>query len=54
VPGVEAAVGASWTWRSWEVAGGYEMTTWFNLAEIERSSYDLILDGFFLWLAYGW
>jgi hypothetical protein len=54
VPGVEAAVGASWTWRAWEVAGGYEMTTWFNLAEIERSSYDLILDGFFLRVAYGW
>lgn len=54
VPVIDAAVGASWTYRAWQVAGGYEMTTWFNLAEIERSSYDLILDGFFLRLAYGW
>jgi len=30
------------------------MTTWFNLAEIDRASYDLILDGFFLRLAYAW
>jgi len=28
------------------------MTSWFNLAAIERASYDLILDGFFLRVAY--
>ncbi len=54
VPVVDVAAGASWTWRAWEVAGGYEMTSWFNLAEVERASYDLILDGFFLRLAYAW
>jgi hypothetical protein len=54
VPVIDAAAGASWTHGAWQVAGGYEMTTWFNLAEIERSSCDLILDGFFLRLAYGW
>ena len=52
VPVVDAAAGAAWTYGAWQVAGGYEMTTWFNLAEIERASYDLILDGFFLRLAY--
>jgi hypothetical protein len=54
VPVIDAAAGASWTHGAWQVAGGYEMTTWFNLTEIERASQDLILDGFFLRLAYGW
>ena len=54
VPVIDSAVGAAWTLGAWQVAGGYEMTTWFNLAEIERSSCDLILDGFSLRLAYGW
>jgi hypothetical protein len=52
VPVVDAAAGAAWTHEAWQVAGGYEMTTWFNMAEIERASYDLVLDGFFLRLAY--
>ena len=52
VPAIDAAAGAAWTCGAWHVAGGYEMTSWFNLAQIERASYDLILDGFFLRLAY--
>lgn len=52
VPVIEAAAGAAWTWGAWQLAEGYEMTTWFNLAEIERASYDLIFDGFFLRLSY--
>jgi len=52
VPAIDAAAGAAWTCGAWHVAGGYEMTSWFNLAAIERASYDLILDGFFLRVAY--
>ena len=49
--------GVSWS-RSFDYANGigkgynYAGITWFNLGEIERASYDLILDGFFLRLSY--
>lgn len=52
VPVIDATAGVSWTYHQWQLAGGYEMTTWFNMGEIERASYDLILDGFFLRLSY--
>ena len=54
VPVLDAAAGVSWTYHNWQLAGGYEMTTWFNMGEIERASYDLILDGFFLRLSYAY
>jgi hypothetical protein len=52
VPVVEAAAGAAWRTGNWEVKGGYELNTWFNMAEIGRSSYDLLLDGLFLGVGY--
>ncbi len=52
VPVIDATAGVSWTYHQWQLAGGYEMTTWFNMGEIERASYDLILDGFFVRLSY--
>lgn len=52
VPVIDAAAGAAWTYENWQLAGGYEMATWFNMAEVERASYDLVLDGFFLRLSY--
>ena len=48
MPVIDAAAGMSWTHGRWQVAGGYEMSTWFNVGEIDRASHDLILDGFFL------
>ncbi len=52
VPVVEVAAGAAWRTGNWEVKGGYELNSWFNMAEIGRSSYDLLLDGLFLGVGY--
>jgi hypothetical protein len=59
VPVLEAALGVSWRYRCLEIAAGYEIVSWFNLAD--RSlfpdstheglytpvSTDVLLDGFF-------
>jgi hypothetical protein len=47
----ETAAGVAWTYGLWQIAGGYELTNWFNLAEIDRASYDLLLDGFLVRLS---
>jgi len=47
IPEIETAAGVAWTHGIWQVAGGYEMSSWFNVAEVDRASYDLVLDGFF-------
>jgi hypothetical protein len=52
VPVLEAAAGVSWNRGPWEVSAGYELSTWFNMADADRSSYDLIFDGFFVRLAF--
>ncbi len=54
VPVIEVAAGAAWQRGNWEIAGGYELATWFNMAEVGRTSYDLILDGFFARASYGY
>jgi hypothetical protein len=51
IPVIETAAGVAWTHGMWQIAGGYELTNWFNLAEIDRASYDLLLDGFFVRLS---
>lgn len=48
VPVLEAAAGLAWQRGPWEVSGGYELNSWFNMASLNRASYDMILDGFFL------
>lgn len=52
VPVLDAAAGVAWCRGPWEISGGYELSTWFNMGEINRASNDLILDGLFLRLAY--
>jgi len=47
LPVIEAAVGVAWMHGIWQVAGGYKMSSWFNVAEVDRASCDLVLDGFF-------
>ena len=51
---VDAAAGVAWTRGRWQIAGGYELATWFNVGEIDRASHDLLLDGFFLRTSFGW
>ena len=48
IPVIETAAGVAWSYGMWQFAAGYELTNWFNLAEIDRASYDLLLDGFFV------
>ena len=64
VPVVETALGVAFRRGYWEVAGGYEMALWGNVGErrdfvddideqkFASPSNDLLLDGFFLRLAY--
>ncbi len=51
VPVTEAAAGIGWRYGVWEVSGGYEMSNWFNLAQANRSSQSLLLDGCFVRIA---
>ena len=51
VPVTEAAAGIGWRYGVWEVSGGYEMSDWFNLAQANRSSQSLLLDGCFVRIA---
>ena len=51
VPVLEVALGAAWSRGPFEISGGYELNSWFNMAEVGRSSYDLVFDGLFLRLA---
>ena len=51
VPVLEVALGAAWSRGPFEISGGYELSSWFNMAEVGRSSYDLVFDGFFVRLA---
>ena len=48
VPVLEVALGAAWSRGPFEISGGYELNSLFNMAEVGRSSYDIIFDGFFL------
>jgi hypothetical protein len=52
VPVLDVAVGAAWARGPFEISGGYELSSWFNMAEVGRSSYDLVFDGFFVRLAF--
>ena len=52
VPVLEAAAGIAWGWGPWEISGGYEMSNWFNMADIDRSSQSLFIDGAFVRLAF--
>ncbi|MCL4204409.1 MAG: hypothetical protein KJ000_18140 [Pirellulaceae bacterium] len=52
VPVLETAAGAAWTYGNWQVAGGYELASWFNLAAGPDASHDLLLDGFFVRVSY--
>lgn len=52
VPVLECAAGLAWRSGGFEVQGGYEMSTWFNMAEIDRSSHDLVFDGLFFRVGY--
>ena len=52
VPVFEAAFGIAWSRGPWEISGGYEINTWFNIGEVNKVSNDLLIDGFFLRLAY--
>lgn len=64
VPGIETAFGIAYERNNWELGFGYEMAIWGNVGERrdfvddvddQKSTYpssDLILDGFFLRLAY--
>ena len=66
VPVIETALGVAYRRGGWEVAGGYEMALWGNVGErrdfgddvdeqkFSNSSSDLLLDGFFLRLAYNY
>jgi hypothetical protein len=47
VPVVEAAAGVGWKRGCWDVRVGYELNSWFNMAQVNRASYDLLLDGLF-------
>lgn len=49
VPVLETALGASWQYGPWELSGGYELNTWFN---VDKDSNSLLLEGFFLRLAF--
>lgn len=51
VPVLDVAAGVAWRKGPLEISGGYELNSWFNMAEVGRGSYDLILDGFFMRLA---
>jgi hypothetical protein len=51
VPVTEAAAGIGWCHGCWEVSAGYEMSDWFNLAQANRSSQSLLLDGCFFSIA---
>jgi hypothetical protein len=51
VPVTEAAAGIGWCHGPWEVSGGYEMSNWFNLAQANRASQNLLLDGCFVRIA---
>ncbi len=48
VPVTEAAAGIGWLHGPWEVSAGYEMSNWFNLAQVNRASQNLLLNGFFV------
>lgn len=48
VPVTEVAAGIGWGHGPWEVSAGYEMSNWFNLAQANRSSQSLLLDGCFV------
>jgi hypothetical protein len=54
VPVLEAALGASMECGPWEVSGGYELNTWFNLGgrSTTNGSGDIVLDGLFFRVAY--
>ena len=52
VPVLEAAVGIAWGRGPWEISGGYEMSNWFNMADIDRPSESLFIDGAFVRLAF--
>jgi hypothetical protein len=51
VPVTEAAAGIGWCFGPWEVSAGYEMSNWFNLAQANRTSQNLLLDGCFFRMA---
>jgi hypothetical protein len=52
VPVLEAAVGVAWGWGPLEISGGYEMSNWFNMADIDRPSNSLFIDGAFVRLSF--
>jgi len=64
VPGIETAIGIAYQRNNWELGFGYEMAIWGNVGERRdfgddvdehKTTYpssDLVLDGFFLQLAY--
>lgn len=52
VPVVEAAAGLAYARGPWEFRGGYEMSDWFNLVQVNRPPQSLLLDGFFLSLSF--
>ena len=52
VPVLEAAVGVAWGCGPWEISGGYEMSNWFNMAEINRPADSLFIDGAFVRAAF--
>jgi hypothetical protein len=52
VPVLEAAAGLAWSRGPWEISGGYEMSNWFNMADLERASQSLFIDGAFVRLAF--
>lgn len=64
IPGLEAALGISYTWNGWSVRTGYEVMHWFNLVDramyvddIQEGTYapysqDVLLEGVFAQLIY--
>jgi len=52
VPVLEAAAGIGWGHGPWEISAGYEMSNWFNMADLERPSESLFIDGAFVRLAF--
>jgi hypothetical protein len=52
VPVLEAAAGIAWGRGPWEISAGYEMSNWFNMADLDRTSESLFIDGAFVRLAF--
>ena len=52
IPVVEAAAGVAYACGPWEFSTGYEMSDWFNMVQVNRTAQSLLLDGYFLRLAF--